>query len=228
MEFKVHKALLESTSEVLATDLNGDFGETYKFLGTDITTLVRFIEWAYTDAYPEAIDPPIDSNDNYETDADTAVFDAEALEERLEAAQAAEADRVLAHINLYIFAERYEIPRLKQAAYLRLCAQCADIGTPETYRTWPDIVDIVDLALSTLSADDKLLTWLAGCVAYRFQELLEEDGFLDILQRFPDFTIEVIKKMRPVQTPPWPCHRVSLLSGPVYVNGVSPGQSLRG
>ncbi|GAD98010.1 hypothetical protein ANI_1_2516074 [Paecilomyces variotii No. 5] len=226
--FKAHKDLLGSTSEALATDLDSGFGKVYTFPGTSITTLARFIEWAYTDTYPEAIDLPSDNNDNNdETDTESPVPDAEALKQRLEAVQAAETDQVLAHINLYIFAERHEIPRLKQAAFLRLRSQCANIGTPETDRTWPDVVDIIDRALSVLPADDELLAWLARYAAYRVNELWREDEFLDILQKFPDFSLEVIRRMRPAQSPAWPCYPVPTLARPLYETGESPAWSPR-
>ncbi|GAM43873.1 hypothetical protein TCE0_060f19039 [Talaromyces pinophilus] len=129
--FKIHKALLEAKSRGLFSRLE-NFKEgaenIYRFHDTTENTIVRFIEWAYRDDYPETVrnvssasasvvQPP--SADEGTTDGDGPLS---------------------CHMQMYIFAHVYGISRLESMAYDRITNSLKYIGKPTDEKTKQEVI----------------------------------------------------------------------------------------
>lgn len=201
--FKIHKSLLEAKSYVLSTAIDGDFCEgqekVYTFKNTHITTLARFVEWAYTGTYPEIIEETEDWDSDSETEHQTAETDSKLKD----ISKAAEKNEILSHVNLYIFAEIYMVPEIQTLAFERATAHLVKLRKPKTEVQKKDVIDVLLAAFSELTSDDTLVDWLARYASWCIEELRTHGAFLSLLIINPIACSKIFLAVRSANSPPW-------------------------
>jgi hypothetical protein len=193
--FKIHKALLEAKSRGLFSRLE-NFKEgaenIYRFHDTTENTIVRFIEWAYRDDYPETVrnvssasasvvQPP--SADEGTTDGDGPLS---------------------CHMQMYIFAHVYGISRLESMAYDRITNSLKYIGKPTDEKTKQEVISVMDMGFSEILQNDRLLNWLGHYVSFCLNEFKESNAFQKLLEETPSLSLVMLKHLNAASLPPWP------------------------
>ncbi|KAL4924818.1 BTB/POZ domain-containing protein [Aspergillus undulatus] len=195
--FRIHRALLASTSTTIASAFDRGFAEarrgTYIFSDTSEGTLARFIEWAYTGDYPAIIktthnDPseplkfPLKWSESYVT---------------------RENHPLLSHIRLYKFCDLYTIPDLQDLAYTKTTETLTEINQPTTLDTQLAVIAALRFSFRRLPPNDRFLDWLSQYASYNITHLRVQRDFHDLLSELPSLGSRMVLSMNPAKSPPW-------------------------
>jgi hypothetical protein len=206
--FQIHRRLLASKAKTIISAFERGFDEgekgVYKFQDTSDGTLARFIEWAYTDNYPDVITAthPVDRKSGKE---DTATTNAEEGDTLSAAGTIFTPDNhpLLAHIRLYIFCSIYLIPDLQKLAFEKVTARFADLKEPDSLDRQLAVIAALRVSFRKLSTQDPLLDWQAQYAAYCVGKLRLQRGFYELLRESPTLSTRMVLFLNPASSPPW-------------------------
>lgn len=159
--------------------------------------IARFIEWAYTSHYsgPPSSNVTVVADEAGETPKGSSQDPAEGNDLLL-----------MAHARLYVFADRFNIQRLKQQTYDKLTARIATIGVPDTRWSKLAIVYLISYAFENLpkcKPIDPLLAYLGMYASWSLDSLRMEPEFFDLLESDVDFMKELFVHVRKGIKAPW-------------------------
>ncbi|KAL7943700.1 hypothetical protein V8C42DRAFT_328213 [Trichoderma barbatum] len=102
-------------------------------------------------------------------------------------------DVFLSHARLYVLADKYDIPELRQLSVHKLYATLKEfVLYPERMG---DIIGLVKYAFRNTVGSDKLRTLMVEYCACIVEVLCESEDFEDLINDAPDFAYELIKQM---------------------------------
>lgn len=201
--FMVHKALLESVSEEMKRHINNSMKEglSNRMILHDVTvdTFTRFLQWAYSNnySYPDAPDK-----------------DQEQLPATVESPT-----NLLVQVRLFVFAERFNIIKLRILAGLRLLEVIEWMtDDPSWSGEQEDVTQVCkafhelfdNIPISTPIFDEKTPiiiitkpgqetqitpTIIASFCARNFQTFRPNSAFQDVLRDFPDFSLAFVDQL---------------------------------
>ncbi|KAH0534005.1 hypothetical protein FGG08_007390 [Glutinoglossum americanum] len=207
--FKIHEALLRSTSPVLAKMCEGEFREgrerTIHFKEHVLeSTLIAFIQWAYTKDYPNQ---PLDiSNPTASgvtnSHARTEVRENSITEELVHP--------LLWHILLYDFGHRYFVPSLQALAKRKITTQLQAIQNLREGHEREAVLDLLEYAFGNLADSDPILPWLAMVASWKLEELKQCNIRFDELLSGSGgaFARHLVRFVVASPQPPWSPHAV--------------------
>jgi hypothetical protein len=202
--FKIHKALFESKCmwfnklEVLKKGTEN----TYKFLGTPESILVRLIVWAYTGEYPEKVSN-VDSKS-------AIVMKSSSIDETI----TADDDPLSCHMQMYIFAHVHGIWRLKWKSYDRIKESLRKIGKPTVGELKLKVISMMEMGFKKIHGNDNLLSWFGHYALFYLDELRETPAFQKLLEEAPHLSLAMLKYLNSGLVAPLDLHHpaISLLS----------------
>ncbi|PGH12683.1 hypothetical protein AJ80_06626 [Polytolypa hystricis UAMH7299] len=181
--FKIHQELLKARGGRIICAFERGFKEksdgVYTITDTTEETLLRYMEWAYRNDYPSAVNEDSSQEPGAETKGDAT-------------------DPRLCHVGVYIFANKYIIDKLEALAFRKLTRSLALVKdfSDNDSRT---LIQVLDLALSNLPAGNSLLEWLGKYAAWRLSYLRRCTDFHDRSGSLAPF---LIKYVQPSPPPP--------------------------
>ena len=110
------------------------------------------------------------------------------------------------HTQIYAFAERFNIPVLKDEAYTKASKSLEAIeGYPRpSDEEIQEVANVFDYAFANLPVQtDPLLKLYAQYIAWNLEILRKKDCFLDLLRDNQDVAGAVIQCVRRASRPPW-------------------------
>lgn len=179
-------------------------------------TVARFIEWVYTGQYPDPEPPSEDPTVAGETEEARfiAAINSLSTSDRQEALLQSnssdleeDGDPVLmAHAMLYVFADRFNVQKLKQQTFAKLTARIVTIDVPRKRKSRLAIIYLVSYAFGNLPQcrpSEPLLEYLGVYASWILESLREEPEFFDLLESDIDFLKELLRHVRRGNKAPW-------------------------
>ena len=167
----------------------------------DETTMLAFLEWAYVKDYTVLVAHPYlsrvcDGDINWLTPVKLPIT----------RPNPSSVSAVLHHTTIYTFAERFNIPMLKDLAYSRTIALLA--GKPQENDVTHIMAAVMhafdNLPLSTSSgAIERLLRYFIDYIDWALDIFRPTDDFRSCLKRCPDFLEVFVMNTAPNMVPPW-------------------------
>jgi hypothetical protein len=100
----------------------------------------------------------------------------------------------LSHARLYTLADKYDIPELRKLSLHKIYVSLKE------FALYPnrvgDVVNLASYSFENTITGDRLRTLLVDYCACVLEDILENDGFKDLVDKSPDFAFELIKKLR--------------------------------
>ncbi|RPB23930.1 hypothetical protein L211DRAFT_825127 [Terfezia boudieri ATCC MYA-4762] len=187
-EYFIHKTLLSSLSPELDKHINNDMKEGRENLielsEVDEPTIEAFLEWAYFQDYQPAILAP----------KSTAAL--------------------LYHSKIYVLADRFNIPLLKDLAFLKITALLEELGMVAKRTDLVAMVTAVTYAYDNLlvhsgkpsvsgSTLERLLQYFTQYISWALDAFRSNDGFKKLLVSNSDFAEALVVSCSPARAPPW-------------------------
>lgn len=172
-------------------------------------TITRFIQWAYTGDYPDPGGSPSDTIDAPEPGELEVLFAEPQEAESKGGDKDPEEDEdplLMAHARLYVFADRFNIQRLKKQTLGKLTARIVGIGVPNTRETKLAMIYLISYAFGNLpkcKLSDPLLDYLGLYASWSLESLRQEPEFFDLLESDIDFVKELFVHVRRGNKAPW-------------------------
>lgn len=171
-------------------------------------TITRFIQWAYTGDYsvpkPVQITPTVRLDPCKTDDKDK---DDKKDDKKEEMRFVVDEGKVLmAHARVYVFADRFNIQRLKNRAFEELAARFKAIRVPDTRENKLAIISLDSYAFANLpkcEPSDPLLAYLGLYTSWSLDTLREEPEFLELLESDIDFMKELFMHVKKGDKAPW-------------------------
>ncbi|PYH88563.1 hypothetical protein BO71DRAFT_338571, partial [Aspergillus ellipticus CBS 707.79] len=183
--FKIHRGLLVTKCPFLdaaiAESRTVANMKPYICTETRDSTLVAFIQWAYTGEEE-------DESMNQESDDESTIRQT--------------TDELTEHVELYIFCHWYRIPELQEEAFRRIKLTLAMLRP--SAGNMSAVVSAIRLVEARLPrvGDDPLRDHFAHYVAWEIDSLREFDCFRMLLRGLPDFALLVFAWVRPSELSP--------------------------
>lgn len=213
--FRIHKALLESKIKLSKLERSkvGD-EELYTFGDTSDGTLVRFIEWAYREDYPDQIsgfyltDINVKPSASADEDTENETTELGTREEanntmQAEVDEVTENNPLVSHLRMYGFAQVYGIEALGTMAFDRLTTCLEMIDVPREIMQQLAVVAALEIAFTTINRHDRLIEWLAHYASYCVEELRLQSTFHKLLEDVPILGSAMMRYMSPPLFAPW-------------------------
>lgn len=172
-------------------------------------TITRFIQWAYTGDYPE----PSSSLTTLASSPEPGELEVLFQEADSESPQSSDSEAeedgdplLMAHARLYVFAERFNIQRLKRQTFDKLTAGIVAIGVPVERETKASMIYLISYAFGNLPkclVKDRLLDYLGLYASWSLESLRMEPEFFELLQTDIDFVKELFVHVRRGNKAPW-------------------------
>ncbi|KAF8458290.1 hypothetical protein BGX38DRAFT_1265034 [Terfezia claveryi] len=184
-EYFIHKTLLSSLSTELHKHVNNDMKEGNEKLielgEVDEPTVEAFLEWAYFQDY-QPISP-------------------------LPKSSAA----LPYHTKIYVLADRFNIPLLKDLAFSKITALLAELGMVTEHTDLVAIVAAVKYAydnlLTNISSNglplERLLQYFIQYISWALDAFRSNEEFRKLLAANSDFSEALVMGCNPTLTPPW-------------------------
>ncbi|KAK1249009.1 hypothetical protein MKX08_007229, partial [Trichoderma sp. CBMAI-0020] len=100
----------------------------------------------------------------------------------------------LSHARLYTLADKYDIPELRKLSLHKIYVSLKE------FTLYPnrvgDVVNLASYSFENTITGDRLRTLLVDYCACILEDILENEGFKDLVDKSPDFAFELIKKLR--------------------------------
>ncbi|KAM0510793.1 hypothetical protein ACHAPE_010524 [Trichoderma viride] len=100
----------------------------------------------------------------------------------------------LSHARLYTLADKYDIPELRKLSLHKIYVSLKE------FTLYPnrvgDVVNLASYSFENTITGDRLRTLSVDYCACVLEDILENDGFKDLVDKSPDFAFELIKKLR--------------------------------
>lgn len=187
-EYFIHKTLLSSLSTELHKHVNNDMKEgrenVIELSEVDEPTIEGFLEWAYFKDYQHATLLPKNST------------------------------ALLYHTKIYVLADRFNIPLLKDLAFSKITTLLAELGMVAERADLVAIVAAVEYAYDNLLAHsgsssdsgptpERLLQYFTRYISWTLDVFRSNDEFLKLLASNSDFAEALVVSCSPALTPPW-------------------------
>ncbi|RPB23932.1 hypothetical protein L211DRAFT_825130 [Terfezia boudieri ATCC MYA-4762] len=187
-EYYIHKTLLSSLSTELHKHVNNDMKEGKENLielgEVDEPTVEAFLEWAYFKDYQPAILAP------------------------------KSAAALPYHTKIYVLADRFNIPLLKNLAFSKITALLAELGMVAERTDLVAMVTAVTYAYDNLlvhsrkpsvsgSTLERLLQYFTQYISWALDAFRSNDEFKKLLASNSDFAEALVVSCSPALTPPW-------------------------
>ncbi|KAF8458289.1 hypothetical protein BGX38DRAFT_1125691 [Terfezia claveryi] len=187
-EYFIHKTLLSSLSTELHKHVNNDMKEGRENLielsEVDEPTVEALLEWAYFQDYQPAILAP----------KSTAALPY--------------------HTKIYVLADRFNIPLLKDHAFSKITALLAELGMVAERTDLVAMVTAVTYAYDNLlvhsgrpsdsgSTLERLLRYFTQYISWALDAFRTNDEFKKLLASNSDFAEALVVSCSPALTPPW-------------------------
>jgi len=186
---EIHKKLLASISPELGKHVNNRMREGIEGIirlpeeGEEVLTL--FTEWAYTGDYTLEDSSPPTNRRSY-----------------IEPAQ--EQNPWLSlhkHLQLCVFADKFNVPTLKELAESKFHAEIDPIR-PNSSRDVAGLVKVIGYAYDSLPSSDPILKFLAQYASWKLEFLRTSKRFNKLILGQPDFLRELLMNLQGPKTKP--------------------------
>ena len=178
---EMHKKLLASISPELDKHVNNDMREGIEGIiylpdeGEEVLTL--FTEWAYTGDYaPKDGALPADMRNPKEPKQDPW-------------------PSLHKHLQLYAFAEKFNVPILKQLAESKFHTEISPLE-PQSERDAAGLLMMIGYAYDNLPSSDPILKFLAQYAAWKLELLRGATSLNDLILTEPDFLTEFLLHLK--------------------------------
>ncbi|RPB23927.1 hypothetical protein L211DRAFT_785969, partial [Terfezia boudieri ATCC MYA-4762] len=184
-EYFIHKTLLSSLSTELHKHVNNDMKEGKEKLielgEVDEPTVEAFLEWAYFQDYQPTSPLPKSSA------------------------------ALSYHTKIYVLADRFNIPLLKDLAFSKITALLAELGMVAEHTDLVAIVAAVKYAYENLLTNvsssgaplERLLRYFIQYISWALDAFRSNDEFKKLLAGNSDFAEALVVSCNPALTPPW-------------------------
>lgn len=172
-------------------------------------TITRFIQWAYTGDYPEphtTLATPASSPEPGEPEVLFKEADDQPPGSSDPETEEDGDPLLMAHARLYIFAERFNIQRLKGHTFDKLTAGIMAVGVLAERETRFSMIYLISYAFGNLPkclVQDRLLDYLGLYAGWNLESLRMEPEFFELLQTDIDFVKELFVHVRRGNKAPW-------------------------
>ncbi|EHK44586.1 hypothetical protein TRIATDRAFT_35595, partial [Trichoderma atroviride IMI 206040] len=99
----------------------------------------------------------------------------------------------LSHARLYTLADKYDIPELRKLSLHKIYVSLKE------FTLYPnrigDVVKLVSYSFENTITGDRLRTLLVDYCTCILEDMLENEGFKDLVDKSPDFAFELIRKL---------------------------------
>jgi len=188
-KMEMHKKLLASISPELDKHVNNDMREGIEGIiylpdeGEEVLTL--FTEWAYTGDYALKSNAlPANTRNRKQPKQDPW-------------------PRLHKHLQLCAFAEKFNVPILKQLAESKFQTEISSVTVePKCSSDVSGLVVMIDYACDNLPSSDPVLKFLAQYAAWKLELLRETTSFNDLVLSQPDFLKELLRNVSGPKTKP--------------------------
>ena len=182
---EIHKKLLASISPELNKHVNNNMREGTEgiiyFTDEEEEVLTLFIEWTYTGNYTR--------EDELEQNPWPSL---------------------LKHLRLYVFADKFNVPTLKELAESRFHSEVSHVTVePNILSDEPNnesdvacLIILTGYACDNLPSSDPVLKFLARYAAWNLEWLRGETSFSDLILAQPDFLKELLMNVSGPKTRP--------------------------
>ncbi|PUU78962.1 hypothetical protein B9Z19DRAFT_980825, partial [Tuber borchii] len=188
-KMEMHKKLLASISPELDKHVNNDMKEGIEGIiclpdeGEEVLAL--FTEWAYTGDYAKNDTLPANTG------------------KPKELKQQDPWPSLHKHLQLCAFAEKFNIPILKQLAESKFHTEISPVTVESNgARDVSGLVLVIGYAYDNLPSSDPVLKFLAQYAAWRLELLRETTSFNDLVLSQPDFLRELLRNLNGPKTKP--------------------------
>ncbi|KAF8418880.1 hypothetical protein EV426DRAFT_539193, partial [Tirmania nivea] len=183
----IHKTLLSSLSAELHKHVNNDMKEGKENLielsEVDEPTLEAFLEWAYFQDYIQWVASPLPKT----------------------------SAALPYHTKIYVLADRFNIPVLKDLAFSKITALLAELGMVAERADLVSIVTAVTYAYDNLlahsgspsSTPERLLRYFTQYISWALDSFRSNDEFFTLLASNSEFAEALVVNCSPALTPPW-------------------------
>jgi len=181
-KMEMHRKLLASISPELDKHVNNNMKEGIEgkihFPEEGEDTLALFSEWAYTGSYAIVDDTPA----------------SQPLDPSKQPQPPANADpwpRLRLHLQLYVFADKFNVPTLKQLAKANFSRE---INPVELTRGGDvsGLISVIEYAYDNLQDSDSVPKFLARYASWRLSLLRARDEFIQLISTHPEFAKELL------------------------------------
>lgn len=169
-------------------------------------TITRFIQWAYTGDYPSP-----DTSLSVLTKSSEELKVLQETEDTVSLCSDQESEDdgdpvLMAHVRLYVFAERFNIQKLKQQTFDKLITVIVAVGIPIERESKVSMIHLISYAFGNLPkcvVKDRLLEYLGLYASWSLESLRMEPEFFELLQTDIDFVKELFVHVRRGNKAPW-------------------------
>ncbi|RDW68884.1 uncharacterized protein DSM5745_08644 [Aspergillus mulundensis] len=209
---RIHRGLLNLKGghilHAFEAALGGEKCEICVFQTTSESTLVRFIEWAYTGDYPAKISPRRAGPRAPQQDCDESKEPCVHIQQLAmiidpDTDESLANHSLLAHVHLYIFARAYAIPGLRRLALEKAMATLRDLDQPITLRDRLAVMAALHASSTKLLRNDPFLEWIAQYAAYNIEHLRALGAFELLLVKRPQLGASIFWKILAGGQAPW-------------------------
>ncbi|PUU78968.1 hypothetical protein B9Z19DRAFT_1125783 [Tuber borchii] len=200
---EIHKKLLASISPELDKHINNDMREGIEGIihlrDEEEEVLTLFTEWAYTGDYARKDDAlPADTRNCKKLKQDPW-------------------PSLHKHLQLCAFAEKFNIPILKQLAESKFYTEISLITIePNCSRDVSGLFSVISYACDNLPSSDPVLKSLAQYAAWKLELLRETASFNDFVLGQPDFLKELLRNVNGSKARPMAPERHTQKAAPTY------------
>lgn len=158
-------------------------------------TVARFVQWAYTGNYPDPEVPLTPTNSDPEVDDSPSQGDDTDMNPIL-----------MAHARLYVFADRFNVQKLKKHTFDKLTVHIMGYGVPATRENKLAIIHLTRYTFGNLpecKTSDPLLVYLGLYASWCLSSLRTEPEFFELLEGDFDFMKELFAHVENGRRAPW-------------------------
>ena len=127
---------------------------------------------------------------------------------------------LLFHTKIYVFADRFNITKLKDFAFSKITTLFEDCGMVAGKSDVDAVVEAVayahdklPLSLDNLNVKEKLLVYMARYAAWARASLRINAVFVNMLRDCPEFAIALLFSSTAASTPPWGAEQINIDPG---------------